>query len=168
MTSKPSFDEILQSSSLPSPGPEYYEARRRLWLTPKGPPRPPSQPSSSRRRLEDLFNQPGAVHSQEVWSSGLEKVWRGLSSGGRPKSNLPLPIVIKIIHAAWLRDRTWPPGMEAPDSDDEQPAQGSATPQTSLGTPDTSLPGQHNPSAAMYGRSDLMEPAPPWITMQRT
>lgn len=25
---------------------------------------------------------------------------------------------VKIVHAAWLRDRTWPVGMEAPDSDE--------------------------------------------------
>lgn len=90
-----SFDEILQSASLPSAGPEYYEARRRLWLTPRVTPLPPpSQPSTSRHRLEDLFNQPGAVHSQEVWSNGLEKVWKGISSGGRLKYNLPMAIIV--------------------------------------------------------------------------
>lgn len=26
---------------------------------------------------------------------------------------------VKIAHAAWLRDRTWPVGMEAPDSDEK-------------------------------------------------
>jgi hypothetical protein len=26
---------------------------------------------------------------------------------------------VKIAHAAWLRDRTWPIGMEAPDSDEK-------------------------------------------------
>ena len=26
---------------------------------------------------------------------------------------------VKIAHAAWLRDRTWPVGLEAPDSDEK-------------------------------------------------
>ena len=27
---------------------------------------------------------------------------------------------VKIVHAAWLRDRTWPVGMEAPPSSDSE------------------------------------------------
>jgi hypothetical protein len=27
-------------------------------------------------------------------------------------------VKIKIVHAAWLRDNTWPPGAVAPDPDD--------------------------------------------------
>ncbi|KAF8914176.1 hypothetical protein CPB84DRAFT_1840910 [Gymnopilus junonius] len=172
MASKPplSFDDSLRSSPLPSPGPEYYEARRRLWLTPPvtPPERPPSAPSTSRQRLQDLFDQPGAIYSQEAWTHDLEKVWRGLSSGGRLKYNLPLPIIIKIIHAAWLRDRTWPVGMEAPDSDEEQQAQASATPETSVRRPNALQPVQYNSPATTPARSDVMEPAPPWATITRT
>ncbi|KAF8165531.1 hypothetical protein B0H34DRAFT_671350 [Crassisporium funariophilum] len=132
-----SFDKILQSSSLPDPGPDFYAARRRLWLTPRIIPVPPP-PSSSRQKLEDLLSQPGAIRNQEVWHSGIEKVWKGLSSGGKLKHRLSLNIIpvhistkIKIIHAAWLRDRTWPVGMEAPDTDEEEP---------DVRTPDTHQP----------------------------
>lgn len=31
------------------------------------------------------------------------------------------PVKIKIIHAAWLRDRTWPAGAVAPEPDDVLP-----------------------------------------------
>jgi hypothetical protein len=30
-------------------------------------------------------------------------------------------VKIKIVHAAWLRDDTWPPGGVAPEPDDEAP-----------------------------------------------
>ncbi|KAF8812251.1 hypothetical protein BYT27DRAFT_7182686 [Phlegmacium glaucopus] len=113
-----SFDEILQSSpSLPSPGPELYDARRRLWLTPRIKPAT-EPPSSSRQKLEFLLNQPDAIHNQDLWRHSLEKIWDGLSSGGRLKYRLPMNLIVKIVHAAWLRDRTWPVGMEAPDSDE--------------------------------------------------
>lgn len=58
--------------------------------------------------------------------------------------------------------------MDAPDSDEEQQALGGATSGTSLGRTDTSQPIQHNPAASTYGRSDLMEPVPPWTTINRT
>jgi len=120
---KVSFDEILQSSSLPGPGPDFYAARRCLWLTPtRGPcvkpaTDPPSE-SSSRQKLEFVLNQPDAIHNQDLWHHSLEKIWDGLSSGGRLKYRLPMNLIVKITHAAWLRDRTWPVGMEAPDSDE--------------------------------------------------
>ncbi|KAF9569090.1 hypothetical protein CPC08DRAFT_598977, partial [Agrocybe pediades] len=114
-----SFEDLLQSSSLPAPGPEYYAARRRLWLTPRGNPRPPPE-SPTRRRLEDLMNLPDAVQSKEIWDNHIQQIWKGISTGGRLKLTLPLNLIIKIMHAAWLRDATWPAGMEVPASDDEQ------------------------------------------------
>ncbi|KAF9534714.1 hypothetical protein CPB83DRAFT_211061, partial [Crepidotus variabilis] len=122
------FDQLLQESELPLPGPEYYEARRKLWLTPRpSPPTPPSVASDARERLEEILSQPNAVYNREVWNNGLEKVWKGLSSGGKLKTRLPMNMIIKIVHASWLRDRTWPAGMRAPSSDDDQP-------QTTTGT----------------------------------
>ena len=139
MILKVSFDEILQSSSLPDPGPDFYDARRRLWLTrsPRVRPAAKDPPSSSRQKLEFLLNQPDAIHNQDLWHHSLEKIWDGLSSGGRLKYTLPMNLIVrssiqkknsniililykvKIAHAAWLRDKTWPVGMEAPDSDEK-------------------------------------------------
>ena len=92
-----SFDQILQQASLPEPGPDYYAARRRIWLTPTRVLPPPPPASSSRQRIENLFNQSNGhsiVYSHEAWRNGLEKVWKGLSSGVRLKYNLPLNIVV--------------------------------------------------------------------------
>ncbi|KIM68859.1 hypothetical protein SCLCIDRAFT_1209068 [Scleroderma citrinum Foug A] len=109
----------LVNSNLPPPGLAHYAARRTLWLTPtKVPEHSPS--SSSRLRLEQLLSQPGAVHSDEAWKDGVEKVWKGLVGGGRLRRRLPMNLVIKVIHAGWLRDpETWPAGAVVPESDDE-------------------------------------------------
>jgi len=125
----------LVNSNLPPPGQAHYAARRTLWLTPtKVPEHSPS--SSSRLRLEQLLSQPGAVHNDEAWKDGVEKVWKGLVGGGRLRRRLPMNLVvcithrnhitlltglqIKVIHAGWLRDpETWPTGAVVPESDDE-------------------------------------------------
>ncbi|KAI6105851.1 hypothetical protein F5141DRAFT_1126407 [Pisolithus sp. B1] len=103
----------LVGANLPLPGPAHYAARRALWLTPtKVPDHAPS--SSSRLRLEQLLSQPGAVRSDEAWKGGVQKVWNGLVGGGRLRRRLPMNLVIKVIHAGWLRDpETWPSGAEA-------------------------------------------------------
>ncbi|KAI6163081.1 hypothetical protein EDD17DRAFT_1571088 [Pisolithus thermaeus] len=109
----------LVGASLPLPGPAHYAARRALWLTPtKVPEHAPS--SSSRLRLEQLLSQPGAVRSDEAWKGGVQKVWNGLVGGGRLRRRLPMNLVIKVIHAGWLRDpETWPSGAEVPESEDD-------------------------------------------------
>ncbi|KAG1783130.1 hypothetical protein EV702DRAFT_929508, partial [Suillus placidus] len=106
----------------PPSGPAHYAARRALWLTPtKVHHRSP--PSSSRQRLEQLLSVPGAVDNDQAWKDGIEKVWKGLVNGGRLKRSLPLTLVIKVIHAGWLRDPdTWPSGAVAPDSDQDPAA----------------------------------------------
>ena len=35
-----------------------------------------------------------------------------------PSTTIHILYKVKIAHAAWLRDRTWPVGMEVPDSDE--------------------------------------------------
>ncbi|KAH7887600.1 hypothetical protein F5I97DRAFT_1781954, partial [Phlebopus sp. FC_14] len=102
------------------PGPTHYAARRLWWLTPTSP-NPPQRtaPSPARLRLEKLLSQPGAVHSNDAWHEGVEKVWKGLLSGGSLRRRLPLDLVIKVIHAGWLRDpETWPAGAVVPESDE--------------------------------------------------
>ncbi|KAJ7284002.1 hypothetical protein C8J57DRAFT_1498987 [Mycena rebaudengoi] len=103
-------------------GPEFYQARRARWLAPNPelPPRP-HEHSSSRRKLEQVLSAPDAVNNDDVWFGSIEKIWKGLGAGGRLKRRLPMYLVIKIIHSAWLRDDTWPPGAVAPEPDDELP-----------------------------------------------
>ncbi|KAJ6515706.1 hypothetical protein C8R45DRAFT_1205919, partial [Mycena sanguinolenta] len=105
-------------------GVEFYEARRAQWLTPPVPPptRPPgAEPSSSRRKLEQVLSAPDALTNDDVWFGSVEKIWKGLGAGGRLKRRLPMRLVIKIIHASWLRDDTWPANQVAPEPDDELP-----------------------------------------------
>ena len=130
------WDIILAASELPPPGPDHYVARRKLWLTPQRIVEHPSnQPSTSRQRLEKLLSFPDAAESDKVWNNGVENVWRGLNEGGRLKRRLPMALIvcsyslesstvfmhvmkIKIVHAAWIRENTWPPGAVAPEPDD--------------------------------------------------
>ncbi|KAF9268163.1 hypothetical protein L218DRAFT_599418 [Marasmius fiardii PR-910] len=113
-----SFEERLKAPDLPPPGPSYYAARRALWLTPTDHIREPATPSSSRRKLEKLLSTPDTVTNDQVWKGGVEKVWKGLSSGVSLKKKLPMELVVKILHCAWVQDGTWPAGAIAPESDD--------------------------------------------------
>ena len=91
-----SFEQVLQLTDLPEPGPGYYEARRRLWLTPL-PDLPSRQtPSPAQQKFEDLLNQPNAIHNIKVWNNALGRFWRSLSSGRKLKSNLPMNLIVCI------------------------------------------------------------------------
>lgn len=91
------FEELLAASELPPSGPEYYAARRSLWLAPRSAQRGPPEPSTSRQRLEDLLNRPGAVSSEAVWKGGIEKVWDSLSSGARLKRPVPMNLIVGTV-----------------------------------------------------------------------
>jgi len=108
ITTKPAFEVILSTASLPPPGPAHYAARRALWLasTPDAP--LPPLPSTSRQRLEQLLSVPGAVENDEVWRAGVEKVWKGLVAGGKLKRRLPMTLVVcnyvrSYLHRLTLR-----------------------------------------------------------------
>ncbi|THV08372.1 hypothetical protein K435DRAFT_771891 [Dendrothele bispora CBS 962.96] len=121
-SSSSSFDELLQSSTLPPPGPEHYAARRALWLSVNtAGPKSSTKPSTSHQKLEKLLNTPNAIYNDQVWVGGVRKVWSGLSGGSALKKPLPMNLVIKIIHSAWIRDDTWPTGAIAPEPDDVLP-----------------------------------------------
>ncbi|KAE9410161.1 hypothetical protein BT96DRAFT_912999 [Gymnopus androsaceus JB14] len=124
-SSQHSFEQLLKASDsqLPPPGPAYYLARRALWL--KSPDNfvphddsVPRQLSTSRQKLENLLHTSDAVYNKEAWEGGIEKVFKGLSGGATLKRRLPLNLVIKIVHCAWVQDGTWPAGAVAPEPDD--------------------------------------------------
>ncbi|KAI0050198.1 hypothetical protein FA95DRAFT_1460529, partial [Auriscalpium vulgare] len=108
------FTQLLEAAQLPPPGPEYFAARRALWRTRTV---PPKDPTPATVKLEALLEQPGALESDQIWSAGLNKIWRGLVGGGRLKNLLPLRTVIKILFAGWRKDGTWPEGTAIVDDD---------------------------------------------------
>ncbi|KAG5648910.1 hypothetical protein DXG03_000259 [Asterophora parasitica] len=114
-----SFDGILAAADLPPPGPDYYAARRSLWLTPRQTAQiAQAEPSTSRQRLEHLLSLSNDPEDEYIWKNGVGKVWTSLDAGGRFKRRLPLAMIIRVIHAAWVRDDTWPKGAVAPEPDD--------------------------------------------------
>ena len=96
------LDDILAKSKLPPPGPDYYAMRRQLWLSPRcAVEAPPLEPSASRQRLEKLLAPPDAAQSEEVWKSGVEKVWQGLNAGGKLKRRLPMALIVRQTFCFW-------------------------------------------------------------------
>ncbi|KAF8897708.1 hypothetical protein BD779DRAFT_1667638 [Infundibulicybe gibba] len=176
------FEDVMATSVLPPPGPAYYAARRELWLKPRSPKQLDRQPehSTSRQRLEKLLNSPGAVENDDIWDDSIEKIWKGLSAGGRLKRRLPMALIvrpphcistslipikivvdqIKIIHAAWIHDDTWPVGTVVPDSDDTLPSVPPVLAQfypiITAATDQTS--GASTPWAVMHRSDGMLEP----------
>lgn len=89
------FQERLAALDLPPPGADHFAARRTLWLSPG--PNPPcaTEANPSRQRLEALLAPPGAVEDDDVWKTGVDRVWRGLVAGARLKHRLPLALVVR-------------------------------------------------------------------------
>jgi hypothetical protein len=128
------FDQLLATTPLPAPGPAHFAARRALWLAPNGQRREP-EPSRFLERLETVLAPNDAVENDRLWRTDVEKIWRGLNSGGRLKHRMRLGLAvgtrcsyrrplldirqIKVIHASWIRDSTWPRGCIVPPSTDE-------------------------------------------------
>ncbi|KZV97304.1 hypothetical protein EXIGLDRAFT_764594 [Exidia glandulosa HHB12029] len=97
---------------LPPPGPEHFAARRAAWLEipPDKDPRTPTSASRERARIEQLLRQ-GKV-TDETWRA-LKSLHTSLMGGSKLKSGLAMADVVKLLHAGWQRDGTWPPGAEA-------------------------------------------------------
>lgn len=92
------FDDLVASYQMPPPGPEFFWARRQLWLTPRSDrtrnPRP-SQVSTALKKLDDLLRDPEAIYSDSCWKNGIERVWKGLSKGERLKHRLPMSLAVR-------------------------------------------------------------------------
>ncbi|KAH9049125.1 hypothetical protein EDB84DRAFT_1454218 [Lactarius hengduanensis] len=95
------FQSLLATADLPSPGPDYFAARRALWITPTAASRLDQTTSASLIKRDGPLENPGASESAEVWEDRL----------------LPLRAVIKIVHAGWRRDGTWPDNAIVVDED---------------------------------------------------
>ncbi|KAF8742455.1 hypothetical protein AX14_004321 [Amanita brunnescens Koide BX004] len=113
---------LLASEHLPPEGPALYEARRRLWLTPR-PARtaPAPSPSSERRqRLDTYLATPGIAESDDGWKI-VRGLWKGICSGKRLSDRISLRSMITIVQAAWIQDETWPKGAIVQSSDESTP-----------------------------------------------
>ncbi|KAL1738647.1 hypothetical protein HDZ31DRAFT_50660 [Schizophyllum fasciatum] len=120
-----SFDELLGLTPMPPPGPEFFAARRALWIsdwkkTESKSRTPSTPPSSARQRLEQQTASPDVIYNDQVWAAHLQKIWKSLAAGDRFKYPMPLRIVVRIAQASWLRDNIWPPGMVVASSSDEE------------------------------------------------
>ncbi|EAU84386.2 hypothetical protein CC1G_01382 [Coprinopsis cinerea okayama7 len=127
------FEQLLQNSNLPAPGPDHYNARRRLWLKPGWSPsqKPPKAASPSRQKLEAVLNNPNMLQDIQCWRK-LDRVWKNLSNGSSLNESLPMSMIIRIVHAAWVRDNLWPAGVQAPEPDDELPPEVEDAPTSEL------------------------------------
>jgi hypothetical protein len=130
-------------------GPEYWAARRALWLSPRPGTAPsPSEPEPQgisreqglQRRLIAMLDEPGAEENDELWAAGLQQIWKGLIGSAKVKHPLPLRTVVryvtvrcillaltkkhccqtKLLHTGWLRDGTWPKGVAAPSTSSDE------------------------------------------------
>ncbi|CAG7848493.1 SubName: Full=Uncharacterized protein {ECO:0000313/EMBL:CCA66605.1} [Serendipita indica DSM 11827] len=104
-------------------GVAYWEKRRAEWLQESSKPRSEAANgdngpgSRARARLEALLAAPLAEEDDMIWNDSVSGIWKGLSRGDRLKKNLPLPVLIKILRGAWLRDGTWPRNLPIPADD---------------------------------------------------
>lgn len=92
------FEDLIDQADMPPPGPDYYDARRALWLAPRNSTSPATRTHPPiHQRLTQLLSSPLPLHGDEVWHSGLERVWLSLSSGGRLKQRLPMDMLVCFL-----------------------------------------------------------------------
>lgn len=80
-------------------GPEFYEKRRREWLSPKPnkppAPTPPAAVLQNRQRLEEILNNPKRAHTEAAWREALKNVWSSFGSGRALSWPLPMTLVVR-------------------------------------------------------------------------
>ena len=89
------FDELLAITDLPSPGPELYKARRKLWLTPRQNDQQTRQLSLiAQHKLDALLNK---VADDRVWNSSIGPAWKRISTGANLKQNIPMALMVYTL-----------------------------------------------------------------------
>lgn len=86
------FEHIMESTLLPSSGPAHFAARRALWRRPISFPPPRTEQSA---KLLELLDREGPIDSDELWNKGLDKIWKGVTGGGRLKRRLPMRYLVR-------------------------------------------------------------------------
>ncbi|CDZ96264.1 Domain of unknown function DUF4050 [Phaffia rhodozyma] len=112
-SSSPSKNAIPADPSDPNFefGEAVFHQRRAAWLAlPASRNERKEQKSPGRLGLleEVLDELPEGNIPDDIWKGGLEGVWRGLIGGRRLANPMPLPTVIKVLKAGWIKDGTWP------------------------------------------------------------
>jgi hypothetical protein len=107
-TDKPSlrlsrFEHLLESTQMPPSGPEYYAARRRLWLKPGWQDTPKARSrSSSRQKLEIVLNQSDVLNDDNAWKK-IERVYKNIDGGTRLSEGLPMSLIVCLPSSVpWL------------------------------------------------------------------
>jgi len=131
------FELLMENSDLPDPGPEHFKARRALWQTPIPNPSEPQPTSAGRKQLEAILDQDAPLDGDDIWSSRLQEVWKGIVTGQKFKRPLPLRYLIKILQTGWVRDGTWPKDATVPDTDEDLAEQEEGSAAVASVTPDT-------------------------------
>jgi hypothetical protein len=91
----PGLDDRLAEQPMPPPGPDFYNARRQLWLAPRpGGSQPFSSLPAPRADLEGLLRTEEALYTDSRWNKGIGKVWTRLSKGAHLKYRLPMDLVV--------------------------------------------------------------------------
>lgn len=86
--------------------------------------------------MEAILNQDTPVDGDDIWSSRLQEVWKGIVTGQKFKRSLPLRYLVKILQAGWIRDGTWPKDAIVPDSDEDLAEQEGESATAASATPD--------------------------------
>jgi hypothetical protein len=100
------FDPQSQENPTPTMGPDFYELRRRQWLSPSNldtadaglvvdePPSSDAEVDDGRVRLEKVLAMPGAEEDEELWDSSLANVYKGLIGGKRFRKGVKLSLAV--------------------------------------------------------------------------
>lgn len=107
----PIFQSLLAAAILPPPGPEHFAARRALWVTPT---------TTSRLTRIKQDDKPGVLESPEVSGTTILPLCTVVCL--RTSLSLLFLVVtiafqIKIVHAGWRQDGTWPDNATVVDED---------------------------------------------------
>ena len=91
------FEQLLESTQMPPSGPEYYAARRRLWLKPGWQDTPKARSrSSSRQKLETVLNQSDVLNDDNAWKK-IERVYKNIDGGTRLSEGLPMSLIVRFL-----------------------------------------------------------------------
>ena len=88
------FEQLVSTSVLPEAGPAHFAARRALWNQQVSFPPLPTEQSP---KLLELLDHEGTLDSDALWHQGVDKIWKGVTSGGRLKRRLPMKYLVRII-----------------------------------------------------------------------
>lgn len=88
------FEDIMATTLLPEPGPAHFAARRALWRKPVSFPPPRTEQSA---KLLELLDREDTLENDDVWNRGLDRIWKGVTGGGKLKRPLPMRYLVRFL-----------------------------------------------------------------------